>query len=131
MVIPDGQTSPGAPSIVIHANTAFAARNKEAVERFVTALLRAQREYIAATETGASKDDVLKALQAHGTIKDMKLLSGINLPAADPNGKFDIAAFDAQQQFFVDTGAMKKPVDLRKIFDFSYLDRAVARLSSQ
>ena len=131
MVIPDGQTSPGAPSIVIHANTAFAARNKEAVERFVTALLRAQREYIAATETGAGKDDVLKALQANGTIKDMKLLSGINLPAADPNGKFDIAAFDAQQQFFVDTGAMKKPVDLDKIFDFSYLNRAIARLSSQ
>jgi hypothetical protein len=29
------------------------------------------------------------------TIKDMKLLCAINLPAADPNRKFDIAAFDA------------------------------------
>jgi NitT/TauT family transport system substrate-binding protein len=129
MVIPDGQTSPGAPSIVIHANAAFAGRNKEAVERFVMALLRAQREYIAAADTGADKDGVLKALQTHGTIKDMKLLGGINLPTADANGKFDIAAFDAQQQFFIDTGAMKKFVDVRKVFDFSYLDRAIARLS--
>ena len=131
MVIPNGQTSPGAPSIVIHANAAFADRNKEAVERFVTALLRTQREYIAAADTGVGKDGVLKALQAHGTIKDMKLLSGINLPTADANGKFDIAAFDAQQQFFIDTGAMKKIVDVRKVFDFSYLDRAIACLRTQ
>jgi hypothetical protein len=26
---------------------------------------------------------------------------------------------------------MKKAVDVRKVFDFSYLDRAIARLSSQ
>jgi NitT/TauT family transport system substrate-binding protein len=128
MAIPDGETSPGAPSIVIHANTAFAAKNKEAVERFVTTLLRAQREYIAAVETGKGKDEILKALQAHGTIKDMKVLDTVSLPAADANGRFEVKALDAQQQFFVETGAMKKPVDVAKVFDFSYVDRAIARL---
>jgi hypothetical protein len=38
---------------------------------------------------------------------------------------------DAQQQFFIDTGAMKKIVDVRRVFDFSYLDRAIARLRTQ
>jgi hypothetical protein len=58
------------------------------------------------------------------------VLEAINLPAADPNGRFEVKAFDAQQQFFVETGAMKKTVDVTKVFDFSYLDRAIARLKS-
>jgi hypothetical protein len=58
-------------------------------------------------------------------------LGARSLPAADPNGRCDIAAFDAQQQFFADTGAMKMTVDIGKAFDFSYLDRAIVRLSGQ
>jgi L-fuconolactonase len=59
--IPQGSTSPPIPTIVLFANQSFAAAHKEAVERFVTALLRGQREFMAdSSADGPGKDELIE-----------------------------------------------------------------------
>ncbi len=129
MAIPQGQTSPPLPTIVLFANRDFAQANKEAVSRFVTALLRGQREFIRASASGGpAREELIRSLQAHTPVKDVNLLRAIGLPNAEPNGASNAAALAEVQKFFIASGVQKKAVEPAKVFDPAYVDYALGRL---
>jgi ABC-type nitrate/sulfonate/bicarbonate transport system substrate-binding protein len=128
LAIPASETSLGLPSIALFANSGFAAKNREAVQRFVTALLGGQRAWSAAVRRGVDRDKLLASLQAHTPIKDLDRLQALNFPIADPNGGFDPGALDELQKFFIASRAQQKLYDSRKVFDPTYLDYALTRL---
>jgi NitT/TauT family transport system substrate-binding protein len=128
LAIPASETSLGLPSIALFANADFATKHREAVRRFVTALLRGQRDWNAAVTRGVDRDRLLASLQAHTLIKDLERLQALNFPIADPNGGFDPGALDELQQFFVASHAQQKLYDSRRFFDAAYLDYALTRL---
>jgi NitT/TauT family transport system substrate-binding protein len=127
--IPQGQTSPPVPTIVLFGNQSFADNHKEAVNRFVTALLRGQRDFIAdSSATGPAREELIKSLQTHTQLKDAGLLARIGLPNADPNGAVNPGAVDELQKFFIASGVQQKAIDPNKLFDPQYVNYAMARL---
>jgi NitT/TauT family transport system substrate-binding protein len=128
LAIPASETSLGLPSIALFANADFAVRHLEAVQRFVTALLRGQRDWNAAVTRGVDRDQLLASLQTHTPIKDLERLQSLNFPIADPNGGFDPGALDELQRFFVASHVQQKLYDSRRFFDAAYLDYALNRL---
>lgn len=127
--LPQGQTSPPVPTIVLFGNQSFVSSHKDAVSRFVTALLRGQREFIAdSSATGPAKEELIKSLQAHTQLKDAGLLAQIALPNANPNGAVNPGAIDELQKFFIASGVQQKTVNSNKLFDPAYVDYAMARL---
>jgi NitT/TauT family transport system substrate-binding protein len=128
LAIPASETSVGLPSIALFANSGFAVKHHEGVQRFVTALLLGQRDWNAAVTRGVDRDKLLASLQAHTPIKDLERLQSLNFPIADPNGGFDPGALDDLQKFFVASHAQQKLYDSQKFFDPSYLNYALIRL---
>lgn len=128
LMVPAADTSLGAPSIIFVANAAFATKNKEAVQRFLVAMLKGQRDYVAAVKTGAGKDQLYKSLATYTPMKDLARLQAMALPTVDPNGEYDRAALESLQSFFVSARVVLKPIDLNKVFDSSLLDAALARV---
>ncbi len=127
--IPQGSTSPPIPTIVLFANQSFAAAHKEALERFVTALLRGQREFMAdSSADGPGKDELIRSLQAHTPLKDAGTLRNIGLPNADPNGAVNPGAIDELQNFFIARGVQQKALDPNRVFDPAYVNYALAQL---
>lgn len=128
MVVPAGEISAGLPSIAMFVNGKFAAQHKEAVNRFVTALLRGQRDWRKAVTTGEGRDAFFQALMNHTAVKDRARLEKLNFAIADPNGGYDPEALDRLQKFFIAQNVQQKMMDSRTFFDRSYVDYALKRL---
>ena len=52
-------------------------------------------------------------------------------PAFDPNGSVFLDAIKANQQWYVEHGDVKNPIDVDKIYDPQYLDYAVSTLGKR
>lgn len=133
LAINEGDTSTGAPSIVLFASEKFAKEQDEALKRLVTALMKGQRDYAAAVEQGSGPlyDELLDSLARHSMIKDKARLQSITLPPVDVNGSYDPKQVESMQAFFLEQDVQAKPIDLTQLFDRSYTEYALKRLGSR
>jgi NitT/TauT family transport system substrate-binding protein len=109
----------------------FAQENPEAARRFVTAHLRAQRDYYRAFVQGqdpALRAEIVRILVEHTNVKDPALYDRMALHAVDPNGAVDPAIVTEVQDWFVGKGVVPVKVDPQRIVDQQYLDYALQRL---
>ncbi|MFA5597254.1 MAG: ABC transporter substrate-binding protein [Pusillimonas sp.] len=129
----EGDFAHGGPAFVLYSSEAFAEKNNEALKRLTVAMLKGQRDYIAAVKAGSGPgyEELLQTLSKHSMIKDVERLRKMALPAADPNGDFDPAVVASMQDFLLEQKVQAKPIDTSKIFDPSYLEYAVDVLGRQ
>jgi NitT/TauT family transport system substrate-binding protein len=120
--------APGSAAGVVMVSGDYAAKQPEVVKRYVTAHLRAQRDYYAAFYKGGDKEPFFQNLAKYSALKDVNLLRRIEPNIVDPNGGYDDSEFSLMQDFFIRVGVQKDKVPLDKIIDRSYVDYAVQRL---
>ena len=126
LMIPAGVTGRGVPSAVLFASGAFVREQRDTVRRFLRALLRGQRDYVAAVDDGVRREEMLESLRRHTSIKDRGLLAKIRLPSVDATGAVDAAALASLQEYFVRLGLQRSVLPLQRVFDRSCLDEALA-----
>ena len=118
-------------SNVLVISERFAEAQPEAARRFVTAHLRAQRDYYRAFILGqdpALRAEIVRILVEHTNVKDPALYDRMAFHAVDPNGAVDPAIVAEVQDWFVSKGAVREKADVQRIVDRQYLDYAVQRL---
>ena len=131
LVIPSGDILPDAVGNVLMMSGAWAKSNQDAAQKFVTGWLKGQRDYyhaFNAKDQPALQQEVINALTKYTAIKDPATYQQIGLPWVAPNGDLATASMDTLQDYYVATGVQPKKVDLNKVIDRSYVEKAVQQL---
>ena len=103
------------------------AGNADLSSRVLRAILKGQKDYMAAFPTDGSppkgRDRMVQLLIAHTPIKDSALYDKMQPTAFPADGKVDVASTDYFQQFFAAQGLQKKVIpDADYLLDWSKLD---------
>lgn len=119
---------PGMQAGILIYSPAFA-RNREAAKRFAVAYVKALRDYNDAF--GPAKkgfDEVAGILAKHTNVKDKTLYAKIVPVGLHPDGAVNVAALEQDQQWYVQQGFVKKPVDIKKMVDPTFMAEAAKAL---
>ncbi|HZR99987.1 MAG TPA: ABC transporter substrate-binding protein [Chloroflexota bacterium] len=128
-VLPSGQIYPGLVAMVLLMSPVFAREQPEAAQRFVTAYLRGQRDYYRAfVQDQGGKEEIFQYLQQYTPVADPHLLPRMTTHIVDPNGVMDPRTLNELQDAFVRYGTQQQKVDLGRVIDGAYAERAVQRL---
>jgi NitT/TauT family transport system substrate-binding protein len=132
LVKPSSETSSGVASILVYGNADFVNANTSAVERYVTALMRGQRDYHAAINAAsdAGREDMYAALMKYTSLKDRAQLAQLHFPTVDVTGVIDVDAMIDLQKFFVMSGGLQKTLTADQIIDKRYAAVAVTRIDA-
>ncbi|HLH21347.1 MAG TPA: ABC transporter substrate-binding protein [Chloroflexota bacterium] len=126
---PTGDLYPGMVGNVLTISPVFADKQPEAARRFVTARLRGIRDYYRAVQQNdGGRDDIVQILIKYTPIKDPNLYGRLLTSPVDPNGGMPERPLSELQDYYVQTGAVQQPVDVRQVLDPSYTDYALGRL---
>jgi len=109
----------------------FAADQPEAARRYMTASLRAVRDYYRAFVTNddpAAREQITQALIKHTPVKDPALYPLLGWSGVDPNGGLDERLLDEMQDYLLRKGTIREKTDSTRIVDHSYINYAVDRL---
>jgi NitT/TauT family transport system substrate-binding protein len=98
--------------------------------RFMRAYLRAARDYtIAAERTDeAVRERVIALLIEQTSLKDRALYDRIGYTWIDPNGRLVVESIAEDVAWYVDHGYVRERLDVGRIVDGSFAERAVAQL---
>ncbi len=128
-VLLTGEIAPGAVGFVMLASPNFLRDQPEATRRFIRAWLRGQRDYyraVIAQQGGA--EAVYEILSKYTAVKDPALFPRIGYHGADPNGDLNEASLYDYQDAFLRYGTQQQRVDLSRVIDRVYLNRALEDL---
>lgn len=115
--------------MVLLMSPVFAREQPEAAQRFVTAYLRGQRDYYRAfVQNQGDKDEIFQYLRQYTPVADPHLLPRMTTHVVAPNGLMDPRTLNELQDAFVRYGTQQQKVDLNRVTDSSYAERAVQRL---
>lgn len=119
------EVTPGQQNSVLLYSEQFATRRDVAV-RFMVAYLKGARFYNDAFDKkdAAKRAEAIDILAA-ATRTDKAVLEKSVMPGIDPNGKVNVDALEAAQQYFVAKGSQEKPIDLKTTIDTSFIDAAI------
>lgn len=111
----------------------FASENPDAARRFMRAFLKGVRYHNDSLNekgefSGPQGDEVVKILTEYGPYKEPKVYRSFILAYCDPNGELDIASLKEDIAIFQKLKLLEKPVDIEKVVDRSFLDRALKDL---
>jgi NitT/TauT family transport system substrate-binding protein len=131
-----GQLLPNLDPLLLIESPKFGQDQAEAVNRFVTAHLRGQRDYYAAYRDASGGADaraaVMQSLVEHTSVKDTKTWQELadkgRMQSVEPNGELHVAMFETVQDFFLRQGALSGKIDAASIVDKAPLNYAVQRL---
>ncbi len=110
-------------TLIVYAPN-FSTQRQDAGKKFMAAYLRGLRDWIDAADKGKDYDAIISIMTKESSLKDPALYKKIALPAFDPNGGIIRDAIKVNQQWYVDHGDVKNPIDVDKIYDPQYLDYA-------
>jgi NitT/TauT family transport system substrate-binding protein len=126
---PTGDLYPGMVGNILTISPVIAERNREAVRRFITARLRGVRDYYRAVQLDeGGRDEIVQILIKHTPIKDPSLYGRLLTSPVDPNSPMPERPLNELQDYYLRTGAVQQPVDVRQVLDRSYTDYALQRL---
>jgi len=104
------------------------AAQTDTARRYITAYLRGVRDYLAAFDRGEGREDVIRVLIAHTTVKDRDLYDKIILSGVGANGYLNVDSLRDDQQWFFDHGYLPQMVDLNTLVDHQFVDYALSVL---
>jgi NitT/TauT family transport system substrate-binding protein len=99
-------------------------------ERFMTAYLKAIRDFDDAfvAKDEEKRTEVIDILMIHGKIDDRSMYDKMTFAGLDPNGEININSMEEDQNYFLSIGKQKKPVNLNKIVDTRFVEKALKEL---
>lgn len=97
-------------------------------KNLMVAYLRGVRDYTLAFTKGTDKEEIIKSLLTHTSVKDRSLYDKLGLPGLNPDGTPLEDDITAQQDFFVANGYQKDKLDLKPILDHQFVDFAINKL---
>jgi NitT/TauT family transport system substrate-binding protein len=121
---------PQQSTVIVYSPT-FATQQPEVGKRFMLAYLRGARDYTDAFDGGKDRDAIIQILTQNTNFKDPAIFSQVELPAFDPDGRIILDSLKANQEWYVNHGDVKTPVDLERIYDPSYAEYAVGILGKR
>jgi NitT/TauT family transport system substrate-binding protein len=98
--------------------------------RFMRAYLRGVREYNDALKNGKvspSSTHVIEVMSEYFKLNP-DLITKMYAPAVDPDGKLQMASLQKDLDFFRSQGWVTQPIDLNKVVDLSFAQKASAEL---
>ncbi|HEX6511210.1 MAG TPA: ABC transporter substrate-binding protein [Chloroflexota bacterium] len=135
-VLWSGELFPNYDPFLLVSSPKFKQAQPEALNRFVTAHLRGQRDYYAAfvkSQADASqKASIIDILTKHTTVKDAKVWNELadkgRMQSVEPNGQLHPQGFDQLQDFFIRVGTQKERIDISNVIDNGPMQYALQRL---
>jgi NitT/TauT family transport system substrate-binding protein len=128
VIYPDHQVG-----VVLYSGT-FAKAHADVAKRFMTAYLRAVRDYNDALKdgklAGPRADEIVAILTQYTTIKDPAVYRAISPQGCDPDGKVHEASLKKDLVFFKDQGQVKSKVTVEDTLDNSFADAAAKELGA-
>lgn len=96
--------------------------------RLMRALVRGIRDFYQAFNAGDGPSaPSISAVAAHSSVRDPEVLKKVGMHTVDPNGAFEAATLDADEDRYVQTGEQTQRVDLSTHIDRGPLDAALPR----
>jgi NitT/TauT family transport system substrate-binding protein len=117
-------------TVIVYAPN-FSTQRVDAGKKFMTAYIRGLRDWIDAVDRNKDYDAIIGIMTKESSLKDPAIYKKIALPAFDPNGALFLDAIKVNQQWYVDHGDVKNPIDVDKIYDPRYLEYAVGQLGKR
>jgi NitT/TauT family transport system substrate-binding protein len=98
--------------------------------RFMKGYLRGARDYNVAVERrdAAIREQVIAILMEQTTLKDRALYDRISYAWLDPDGRVVMDSIADDLGWYVDHGYVRERLDLARVVDSSFAERAVAQL---
>jgi len=109
---------------VSYVNTDWAAKNKEAMKRFFVAYMRATREYCTAYHHGANRKEVIDIALKYGLEKSAANVEKNPWTGRNMNGAINMPSIMDMQQFYLQTGFVKRVLPGEKLYTSEYIDHA-------
>jgi ABC-type nitrate/sulfonate/bicarbonate transport system substrate-binding protein len=122
---------PNAMRGVLMYGPKLVSQNPEAGTRFMIAYVKAARDYLDAFERGTDKETVVAALMKHTAVKDRAIYDRMDPAGIDRNGYANAEDMEYQQEWYVKMGLQPVPVDIGRIVDNTFADRALAVVGKQ
>jgi NitT/TauT family transport system substrate-binding protein len=117
---------------VVMYSPQFMNDRKQLAQDFMVAYLKALRVYNDAffkkPRDQKAYDEVVDILAKHTPVKDKSLYAKMQMPGLDPNGSVIVKSLETDQQWYLEHGYQKAPVDVNKIVDSSFAEFAVKKL---
>jgi NitT/TauT family transport system substrate-binding protein len=115
---------PDIPGGLLLVSPEFPRRSPEAADRFVLGWLRGVRHYLDAITKDRDRDTAVAVLRKH----QINFSPIAQNPSFDPNGRFQVESLRKPLDWYLEEGVVRDPVDLDRVINFGYVDRAVQRL---
>lgn len=96
---------------------------QEQADGFMRAYMKGVRAYNDAYIKDEGKDRVIDIITGY-TKMDRAVVSNTFPVGLDPNQRINVEALEAFQDFFVEQGLLRAPIDVNRIIDTSFADRA-------
>jgi NitT/TauT family transport system substrate-binding protein len=130
-ILRDDQADPYHQIAVLQYSEAFAAK-KDTADRFMRAYLRGIRYYNKALKdgklAGETADDVIQILIQYTPVKSADTLRKMTPTGMDVNGTVNQKSLQKDLDFYASQGLIEGKVDLNKIVDNSFAERAAKAL---
>ncbi|MFS0823097.1 ABC transporter substrate-binding protein [Bacillus sp. 1P02SD] len=106
------------------------AKKTDIAERFMVAYLKGIRDYDEAfvDKNEEKRKEVIDILMKHGKIEDPSIYDKMVMAGLSPNGELNLDTMEEDQEYFLSTGTQDKPLDLDKVVDTSFVEKAVEKL---
>lgn len=113
---------------VAFMNTEWAAKNKDVVQRFFVAYMRAARDYCIAYHGGPNRKEVIEIALRNGLDKSAESIERNPWTGRRMDGIINVAGLLDQQAYYQKVGLVKSTAPAEKIFDRQYVDYANKQL---
>ncbi|MCB9489897.1 MAG: ABC transporter substrate-binding protein [Deltaproteobacteria bacterium] len=124
----DEEIYPDQQSAVILFSPKFVAERPAVAQKVAKAYVRALRDYNDAFEYGVGKEEIIKILMKYTSVKDRAAYDKIVPAFLHPDGAMNLESLAEDVQFFRDRGYIKKPVDVSKVVNTTWIENAVKEL---
>jgi len=118
----------GFQAAVVMYGPKFVQDRPDVGKKLMVAYMKGVRDYTLAFSKGKDKEDVIKSLLSHTTVKDRTLYDRLGLPGLNPNGLANDQDIAAQQDFFFARGYQKAKLDLKPVLDHQFVNYALDKL---
>jgi NitT/TauT family transport system substrate-binding protein len=107
-------------------------QDRQTGARFLTAYLRAVRDYDRALKdgklAGPGSEEIIQMLGEMTGIKDLSIFRDAVPPYLDPNGALNMTTVQTDLDYFKELGLVKKEMTLARVIDPSFAEAAAAAL---
>jgi NitT/TauT family transport system substrate-binding protein len=118
---------PGQQSAVIGYGPLITTRDPDLGRRFMTGYLKGARDYYRAFTTGVGKPEIIDIVAKNSSLSPA-VLQEVVPAGVNPDGFVNVDSVTADQEFFVEKGAMPARVDVGQLVDHSYVEAALRAL---